>query len=102
MHRARRQLAESAWDDLNRDQRDLVHTLMQATVHRFTLERLEADGWQGALYEASRMDVMTTHNFLTLPPHLQDLASYLKTYDPLVEYGPEERAKILAELKEVQ
>ncbi|MFA5569557.1 MAG: replication initiation protein [Trueperaceae bacterium] len=102
LHRARRQRAEAAWDELTRDQRDLVHTLMQATLHRFTLERIEADGWQGPLYESSRMDVMTTHNFLTFPPHLQDLAAYLKTYDPLAEYDDADRERILAELKEAQ
>jgi len=101
MHRARRERADTAWQGLTPDQRDLLHTLMQATVHRFTLERIEADGWRGALYEATRMDVMTTHNFLSLPPHLQDMSSYLKTYDPLAEYGADDRTLILAELDEI-
>ncbi len=102
LHRARRQRAEDAWVALSPDQRDLVHTLMQATVHRFTLERIEADGWQGALYETSRMDVMATHGLMVLPSHLLDVASYLKAVDPLKEYGEADREKILAELQEGQ
>lgn len=101
LHQARRQQAQAAWQQLSTDQRDLIHTLMQATVHRFTLERIEADGWEGALYEASRMDVMVTHNFVGFPPHLQDLTSYLKTYDLLADYSDSDRDKIAAELKEV-
>lgn len=102
LHRACRERAEAAWRELTPDQRDLLHTLMQATVHRFTLERIEADGWRGPLYEATRMDVMTTHNFLTLPPHLRDMNAYLKTYDPLAEYDADDRAKVMAELDEMQ
>jgi hypothetical protein len=41
-----------------------VHTLMQATLHKFTLERIERDGWQGSLYEVSRLDVLATHGFV--------------------------------------
>jgi len=100
-HQARRQRANGAWEQLTSEQRDLVHTLMQATLHRFTLERIEAAGWEGALYETSRMDVMATHNFVTFPPHLQGMDAYLGTYDQLAEYGDEDRERILAELKEV-
>ena len=74
---------------------------MQATLHRFTLERIEAANWSGALYETSRLDVMSAHNFVTFPPHLQAMDAYLETYDQLAEYGEEDRERILAELKEV-
>jgi hypothetical protein len=60
----RRQRAQAAWDDLSGEQQELVRTLMQATLHRFTLERIERDGWQGALFEISRLDVMQGHGFL--------------------------------------
>lgn len=102
LHRARKERAESTWTSLTSEQRDLLHTLMQATAHRFTLERLEADGWRGPLYEATRMDVMLSHNFLTFPAHLQDLEAYVKTYDPLAEYDAPDRQLILTELRELQ
>jgi putative SOS response-associated peptidase YedK len=73
---------------LTDDQRQLVHTLMQATLHKFSLERIERDGWQGALYEVSRLDVLATHGFVTLPPHLQDVVAYVDHGDLLAEYQP--------------
>lgn len=100
-HQARRQQANAAWDRLGKDQRDLIHTLMQATLHRFSLERIEAAGWSGALYETSRMDVMADHNFVVFPAHLESLEAFVETYEPLGQYEEADREKILAELKEV-
>ena len=99
-HQARRQRAQAAWDELGSEKRDLVHTLMQATLHRFTLERMESDGWEGPLYEANRMEVLASHGFVTFPPHLQEVANYLRTFDLLAEYPESDRERILAELKE--
>jgi len=101
MHQARRQRANTAWEQLTKEQHDLIHTLMQATLHRFTLERVEAAGWAGALYETSRMDVMADHNFVAFPAHLQSLDAYVASYEPLNDYGEEDRETILAQLKEV-
>ncbi len=99
-HQQRRQRAEAAWTELSDEQRELIHTLMQATLHRFTLERIEADGWRGALYDSSRMEVMASHNFVTFPTHLQDLAVFVRTLDLLAEYPEEDRKAILAELRD--
>ena len=101
-HQHRRQRTQAAWDELTPEQRDLIHTLMQATLHRFTLERIEADGWSGGLYESNRMEVMATHNFVTFPTHLQDVTTFLRTQDLMAEYPEEDRKRILAELREVQ
>src|SRR5690554_2456787 len=101
MHQARRQQANAAWEQLTKDQHDLIHTLMQATLHRFSLERIEAAGWNGALYETSRMDVMADHNFVSFPAHLEGLEAFVETYEPLGDYQEADREKILAELKEV-
>lgn len=101
MHQARRQRANTAWEQLTKEQHDLIHTLMQATLHRFSLERIEAAGWSGALYETSRMDVMADHNFVAFPAHLQSIDTFVESYEPLGEYADEDREKILAELKEV-
>ncbi len=99
-HQARRQRAQAAWDELGGEKRDLVRTLMQATLHRFTLERIEADGWEGPLYEANRMEVLASHGFVTFPPHLQEVGNYLRTFDLLAEYPETDRERILTELKE--
>src|SRR5690606_38416733 len=37
-HQARKRAAQEAWDAMTPENRALVHTLMQATLHRFTLE----------------------------------------------------------------
>ena len=99
-HQQRRQRAEAAWQELNAEQQELVHTLMQATLHRFTLERIEADGWRGGLYESSRMEVMASHNFVTFPTHLQDLSVFVRTLDLLADYAEDDRKTILGELRE--
>src|SRR5690606_38693531 len=57
MHQARRQRANTAWEQLTKDQHDLSHTLMQATLHRFSLDRIAAADWSGELYEPMRVDV---------------------------------------------
>lgn len=101
MHQARRQRANTAWEQLTREQQELIHTLMQATLHRFSLERIEAANWTGVLYETSRMDVMADHNFVSFPPHLQGIEAFVESYEPLNEYDEADREKILAELKEV-
>lgn len=101
MHQARRQRANTAWEQLTREQQELIHTLMQATLHRFSLERIEAANWTGALYETSRMDVMADHNFVSFPSHLQGIDAFVESYEPLNEYDDADREKILAELKEV-
>ncbi len=99
-HQHRRQHAQAAWDELSGEQQELVRTLMQATLHRFTLERIERDGWQGALFEISRLDVMTGHGFLTLAPHLRDVAAYVEHYGLLNEYQSDDRRRVLAELED--
>jgi len=99
-HHGRRQRAEAAWAEMGSENRDLVHTLMQATLHRFTLERITSDGWTGPLYETNRLDVMASHGFVTFPQHLQEMALYLKTFDLLADYPQEARELIQAELKE--
>ena len=99
-HQQRRQRAEASWAQLSDEQRELIHTLMQATLHRFTLERIEADGWRGGLYESSRMEVMASHNFVTFPTHLQEVSVFVRTLDLLAEYADDDRKAILAELRE--
>lgn len=99
-HQHRRQRASAVWEELSPDQHELVRTLMQATLHRFTLERIERDGWQGALYEISRLDVMQSHGFLTLPTHLQDVRAYVEHYDLLAEYQSDDRERVLVELSD--
>ena len=99
-HQQRRQRSEAAWQGLSEEQRELIHTLMQATLHRFTLERIEADAWRGGLYESSRMEVMASHNFVTFPTHLQDASVYVRTLDLLVDYAEDDRKAILGELRE--
>jgi len=99
-HQQRRERGRSAWQAMSDEQRQLVHTLMQATLHKFTLERIERDGWQGSLYELSRLDVLATHGFATLPPHLEDAVAFVDHGDLLAEYLPEDRDRLLAELRE--
>jgi len=99
-HQQRRERGRAAWQVMGEDQRQLVHTLMQATLHKFTLERIERDGWQGALYELSRLDVLATHGFVALPPHLEDAVAFVDHGDLLAEYRPEDRQRLLAELRE--
>ena len=99
-HQGRRQRAEAGWGELSEDNKELVHTLMQATLHTFTLERIVTDNWQGPLYETSRLDVMASHGFVNFPVHLQELPRYLETFDLLAEYPNEARELIEAELQE--
>ncbi len=99
-HQLRRERARVAWQALTDDQRQLVHTLLQATLYKFTLERIERDGWQGSLYEVSRLDVLVAHGFLSLPPHLQDLIAYVDHGDLLAEYLAEDRQRLLTDLRE--
>ncbi len=94
----RREFAQGAWEELSSDQQELVRTLMQATLHRFTLERIERDAWQGALYEISRLDVMLSHGFVDLPAHLRDVKDFVKRARLLQEYQSEDRERVLAEL----
>jgi hypothetical protein len=96
----RRDRAAQLWVQLSSEQHELVHTLMQATLHKFTLERVERDSWQGALYELSRIDVLLSHGFLNLPPNLEDVVTFVDQGDLLTEYMPEDRDRILAELRE--
>lgn len=100
-HQQRRERAETTWEALSRDQRDLVHTLMQATGQKFTLERIERAGWTGPLYEANRLDVLLSHGFLSLPPFLVDVTAYVDHGDLLAEYPAEDRKRLLAELRDV-
>ncbi len=99
-HQHRRQRAQAVWDEFSADQQSLVRTLMQATLHRFTLERIERDDWQGALFEISRLDVMVSHGFLTLPTHLREVATYVEHFGLLQEYQGEDRKRVLAELED--
>ncbi len=99
-HQSRRQRAQAAWEELSAENHDLVHTLMQATLHRFTLERIADDGWQGLLYETNRLEVMASHNLVSFPAHLQDVSAYLRTYDLLAEYPEDIAEQIVAELQE--
>jgi plasmid replication initiation protein len=99
-HQQRRMRAKAAWDDLSREQRDVVHTLMQATLHAFTLERIEEAGWQGALYEVSRLDVMLRHNFLALPAHLAHVVAFVEHADLLREYHEDDRRRLLEVLRD--
>ena len=99
-HQARKRVAQSAWDALTPDNRELVHTLMQATLHRFTLERIAAEGWSGPLYETKRLDVMASHGFVMFPQHLKDVEGYVATLDLLAEYPEAARQMIRAELEE--
>ncbi len=97
-HQHRRQRAQSIWSELSSEQQELVKTLMQATLHRFTLERIERDQWQGSLFEISRIDVMASHGFLSLPAQLSDVATYAEHYGLLRDYQPDDRQRLLAEL----
>ncbi len=99
-HEARNQAAGSAWVGLSPDKRELVHTIMQATLHRFTLERIAADGWRGALYESKRTEVMASHRLVSFPPHLRDVGGYLEGSNVLAEYPDEARDLITAALEE--
>lgn len=99
-HQARKRVAQQAWDALTPDNKELVHTLMQATLHRFTLERIAAEGWSGPLYEAKRLDVMASHGFVVFPQHLRDVEGYVSTLGLLAEYPESARALIRAALEE--
>lgn len=99
-HQQRRERGRQVWLGMSEEQRQLVHTLMQATLHRFTLERIERDGWQGALYEVSRLDVLLAHGFVSLPPQLGDLVAFVDHGDLLAEYAPDDRQQLLGELRE--
>lgn len=99
-HQQRRERGRAAWEAMTEDQRQLVHTLMQATLHKFTLERIERDGWQGSLYELSRLDVLAAHGFATLPPQLQDVVAFVDHGDLLADYLPDDRRRLLDELRE--
>lgn len=96
----RRARADEAWRGLSQERRDLVHTLMQATLSRFSLGRIESEGWQGSLYEISRLDVMCSHGFLSLPPHLEDLVAFVDHGDLIAEHPAEDRERLLAELRD--
>ncbi len=99
-HLARKGAAQTAWEALTPDNRELVHTLMQATLHRFTLERVVAEGWSGPLYETKRLEVMANHGFVAFPQHLRDVGGYVATLDLLAEYPEGARDLIRAELEE--
>ncbi|HEX7000085.1 MAG TPA: replication initiation protein [Trueperaceae bacterium] len=97
---ARKRLASAAWQEMTPDNRELVHTIMQATLHRFTLQRIAADDWQGTLYEAKRTEVMASHGFVTFPPHLRDVKAYVGTESVLSEYSAKAQESILSALEE--
>ena len=97
-HQARRDQARLTWDRMSAENRDLIHTIMQATLHRFTLDRIAAAGWEGPLYESSRLDVMVSHNAVSFGEGLRDMGSYLKSSGLLSEYPAEARRSIEAEL----
>ncbi len=99
-HQARKRLASAAWQAMTPDNRELVHTIMQATLHRFTLERIGADDWRGTLYESKRTDVMASHGFVTFPSHLRDVKAYVGTENVLSEYSAQARESILVALEE--
>lgn len=99
-HHARKRLAEQAWQEMTPDDRELVHTIMQATLHRFTLERISADRWQGSLYESKRTEVMASHGFVSIPSQLRDVRSYQGTTDVLADYSPEAREMVMSALEE--
>ena len=99
-HQARKRMTEEAWQGMTPDDRELVHTIMQATLHRFTLERIAADRWQGSLYESKRTEVMASHGFVSIPSRLRDVTSYEGTADVLADYSADAREMIMAALEE--
>jgi hypothetical protein len=99
-HQARRDQARRAWEQMGTDNRDLIHTIMQATLHRFTLDRIAAAGWDGPLYETSRLDVMASHNAVSFAPSLRDIGAYLEESGVLHEYPDEARRLIETELRD--
>ena len=100
-HQARREHAAKAWEDLSRDNQELIHTIMQATLHRFTLDRVVAAGWAGPLYEVSRLEVMQSHSVVRFPQRLTDIAAYLEESAQLREYPAAARQLIESELVQV-
>lgn len=97
-HQARRERARNVWDQMSEENRDLIHTIMQATLHRFTLDRIAAAGWEGPLYETSRLDVMVSHNAVTFAQGLRDIGAFLEETGLLRDYPDEARHLIETEL----
>jgi len=99
-HQARRDHARCSWELMSAENRDLIHTIMQATLHRFTLDRIAAAQWEGPLYETSRLDVLVSHNAVTFGEGLSDVKTYLRDTGMLREYPEEARRVIEAELND--
>ncbi|HET8985324.1 MAG TPA: hypothetical protein VFN03_06160, partial [Trueperaceae bacterium] len=97
-HQARRDQARRAWEQMGTDNRDVIHTIMQATLHRFTLDRIAAAGWDGPLYETSRLDVMVSHNAVSFEAGMRDIGAYLDESGVLRDYPDEARRLIETEL----
>jgi len=100
-HNARRTHAARAWQELSSDNQELIHTIMQATLHRFTVDRIVAAGWSGPLYEGSRLEVLLSHNAVSLPGHLTGIEAFLEQGGQLREYPDEARRLIESELADV-
>lgn len=95
---AREGIATTKWLELSVDEQSAVHSIMRATLHDFTLELIEADGWVGALYESNRMSVMKSHGFIAFPDNLASLEAFFKKSAEFDKYSDGEKELIVREL----
>lgn len=96
---ARGDYARRHWAGLEDSDREAIHAIMRATLHEFTLDLIESDGWTGMLYEASRTDVMERHNFIDFPENLRDVHAYLLNIVDTDQYSEGERERLIEEVK---
>lgn len=89
--------AEEIWDGLGPDDRTLVHVVMRSKLNRFTLARIESEGWggTGTLYLQNRKDVLLEIHGESFPPHLRDIAAWAEQTGELEGYDPQFKERVL-------
>lgn len=98
MQRYRNEFARKCWMGLSDADQAAVHELMRATLHEFTLDLIEAEGWTGMLYDASRLEVMERHGFVRFPKNLYDPQGFLDAAEDFTKYSEKEKRLIAKEV----
>ena len=74
---ARRSFGRDTWGRLPYTEQTDIHQRMGENLRPFTRKQLQAKGWQGPFYEASRHEFMLRSGHLDYPPQLLSLEAFL-------------------------
>jgi Protein involved in initiation of plasmid replication len=78
---ARHEVAENLWAEISEDEQRGFIGLMRLELSKFQVDQLEKAAWQGALFEASKREVILSLYPDEIPPYLQSLDAFIQEVD---------------------